>query len=466
MKNLIFSFIYICFGVFFISMLGCQKDTYRGPDLQMNSNVKISSFTIGNISGTVNDSTGKILVQFPFGTYRKAVMPTIQVADGATVSPGSGTAVDLTNNVVYTVSNGNIYGKYTVIPSEEPAILSFVVAGVTATIDETNRTIKALVPVTTNLASIVPKITLATGATITPAAEQTVDFTNTVIYTVKKDTATVNYKVSIGTPQTIAFIGTASSVSTLANKDELAAWQWLTSVNSLADYVSLTSIQNGTVDLSQYKIIWWHQDESQSTPATAMNPNTIQAFKNYYANGGNLLLTSYATMYLDAIGIVPAGKAPNNAFGDNTPWVEPNWDWGISYKGYASHPVFAGLPQASDKSDPTVYLLSHGAFRLNHTAQWHIGADWGGYASPADWRAQTGGLDLGSSEGDPNHTNAVTMAEFPKSATHGATIVIGAGAYDWYSEADPTNASSQPANTDLPNIQKLTSNIFEYLSKQ
>jgi len=466
MKNIIASSIYAAALFMATGLLGCQKETYRGPELELNSNVKIANFSIGSVAGIVNDSTNTIQVTFPFGYNRKVVAPNVEVAAGATVSPAAGQTVDLTNSVKYTVTNGNIYKSYTVVPSEQPAILSFVVAGTTATIDETSRTIKAIVPVTTDLTTLSPTVTLATGATIAPASGQKLDFTNPVVFTVKKDTATVKYTVTVTTPETIAFIGTAASADELTNNDELAAWKWLSSVNTLADYVSLTNIQNGIVDLSKYKIIWWHEDDNQAIPTIAMNTNVTQAFKHYYANGGNFLLTSYAALYVDAIGIVPAGKAPNNAFGDNTPWVEPNWDWGISYKGYASNPIFAGLPQASDKSDPTVYLLSHGTFRLNHVAQWHIGTDWGGYATPADWRAQTGGLDLGSSEGDPNHTGAVTMAAFPKTAAHGATIVIGSGSYDWYSEADPTNTPSQPANTDLSNIQKLTTNIFEYLNKQ
>ncbi len=88
-----------------------------------------SGFSIGNINGVVNDSTNTIQVSFPFGYNRKSLTPTIQVAAGATVSPASGSVVDLTNSAVYTVSNGNIYSKYTVVPSEQPAILSFVVSG-------------------------------------------------------------------------------------------------------------------------------------------------------------------------------------------------------------------------------------------------------------------------------------------------------------------------------------------------
>lgn len=464
MKKTISSLTYIFFSILLLSIAGCQKEAYRGPALNLNADVKISGFSVGSVNGTISDSAGTIQVIFPFGYNRTAVAPTVQIAAGATVSPASGAAVDLTNSVKYTVTNGNIYNTYTVIPTEQPAILSFAVAGVTATIDEVNRTIKAIIPVSSDLTALAPTITLAAGATISPASGKTVDFTNPVIYTVKKDTATVNYTVTVTTPETVAFIGVPASVDALSDPEELAAWNWLSSTNPLADYVSLTSIQNGTVDLSKYSVIWWHYDENQSLPTTALSQNVVQSFKTYYANGGSFLLTTFAASYIDPLGIVPAGMGPNNAFG-GPPAGTASSDWGISYQGYANHPVFAGLPQASDKNYPTVYLLSAAAFRLNNTNQWHIGSDWGGFDSPATWRQKTGGLDLAGSDGDAGHTSAVVMAEFPKTSSHGGAIVIGSGSYTWYAYPDPSNPSNQPANADLPNVQKLTSNILEYLSK-
>ena len=467
MKKAISSFTYMFIGLCLLSIAGCRKNAYNGngPSLELNANVKISSFSIGSINGIISDSAGTINLSFPFGYNRTAVAPVVQVAAGATVSPASGTTMNFTTNAKYTVTNGNIYSTYTVIPTEQPAILSFVVAGVTATIDEVNRIIKATIPVNSNLAALAPTITLATGATISPASGTTVNFTNPVVYTVKKDTATVNYKVTVVTPETVAFIGVPATVGALTDPEELAAWNWLSSTNPLADYVSLTRIQNGTVNLSKYSVIWWHYDESQSLPTIALSQNVIQSFKTYYANGGNFLLTTFAASYVDPLGIVPAGMGPNNAFGGAPAWSDNSYDWGISYYGYASHPAFAGLPQAPDKPYPTVYLLAHGTFRLNNTDQWHIGSDWGGFATPAIWRQKTGGLDLGSTEWDQNHTSQVTMAEFPKTSAHGGTIVIAAGAYTWYAYPDPSNLSNQPANSELPNIQKLTSNVLGYLSK-
>lgn len=461
MKKIIYLFFTTC--LLALVLISCHKDEYRGESLSLNTSVEITNFSVANIVGAIGD-TG-INLNFSFGYNYTNVSPVITIPNGATVSPASGVAVDLTTSKTYRVVNGNLYKDYIVSATEDSAIISFVIAGVTATVNEKTRTITASLPAGTDIASLAPTITLVSGATISPASGTVQDFTNAVTYTVKKDTATVNYKVVVSSPDQIAFLGTAATAGAITNADESAAWAWLSSFNPKATYISFDDIQAGKVELNQYAVIWWHEDASQSLPTVSSNATILKALQNYYAGGGSFLLTSYAGLYVESLGIVPAGMGPNNAFGDVTPWLETSSNWGISYKGYESHPAFSGLATAPDKSYATAYLLSSGTYRLNHVAQWHIGTDWGEFSSPSVWRTKTGGLDLGSSEGDENHTSSVTMAAFPRTAGHGATIVIVAGAYDWYSEANPANPLDQPANTYLSNMHTLTGNVLGYLSK-
>jgi hypothetical protein len=264
----------------------------------------------------------------------------------------------------------------------------------------------------------------------------------------------------------VAFLSTAATAGDLQNPDEKAAWSWLTSNNPEAQFLSFNSIKDQQVDLSAFSAIWWHEDNTQDLPGIAFDAGVIAALKTYYANGGSFLLSSYGARYVEALGIVPAGKAPNNSFGDaaGKQWLEPNWSWGISFKGHENHPAFAGLSLTADKPYATAYTLSSGVYRLNHTAQWYI-PDWGGYGTIANWRTQTGGIDLGSTEWDGDHNTVVTMAEFPRTAAHGKAIVISSGCYDWYSEPDPGNAANQPVNGYLANTQKMTANVLRYLGK-
>lgn len=462
MKRMLSYMIAVCLPVLLFS---CEKND-GGIALDLTGNVAIASFSVNGAKGTIDTAKGTIDITLPFGTDFTKVAPAIDLPKNATVTPASGTTVNMKNAVRFRVVNGNIYKDYTVTASEEQVIQSFVVKGVTADIDNNARTIKAAVPSGTNLTALTPDIKLAAGATAIPASGQAVDFTNPVTYKITKGQVTIDYTVTVTTPVKVAFLSTAATANDMTNPDEKAAWAWLINDNPEAQFLSFNSIKNHNIDLSVFAAIWWHEDNAQDLPAVAFDADILAALKTYYSNGGSFLLTAYGARYVEGLGIVPAGKAPNNSFGDpiGKQWVEPNWAWGISFKGHENHPAFAGLTLTPDKPYATAYMLASGTYRLNHTAQWYI-PDWGGYGTIANWRTQTGGIDLGSTEWDGDHNTVVTMAEFPRTATHGKTITISTGSYDWYSEADPSNSANQPANSYLPNIKKMTANVLKYLSK-
>jgi hypothetical protein len=460
-KSAILSILMLLFAL----LSACKKETTQGPALNLNASLSIQNFIVGSVQGVINDTLNTVNLIYPFGQDRSALKPIIELPEGAVVSPASGATVNLTKPVTYQVTNGNIFKKYTVTATEQQAIISFKVAGDFALIDNNTRTITGMVPSGTDLTHLEPVIKMAEGAKINPAGK-VFDFSNLVIFQITQNGTTIDYSVSITTPENVAFLSTAISPSALTDPDEKAAWTWLKSTNPEASFLSFNDIKAGNVNLGAFTVIWWHNDQTQGLPSMATDPAVLSALKAYYKNGGSFLLTTFGAFYVEALGIVPSGKGPNNGFGDprGNQWIEPSYEWGISFKGHESHPAFDGLTLTADKAYATAYLLSAGTYRLNHTAQWYI-PDWGGYGTTAAWRAQTGGVDLGGTEGDENRTTAVTMAEFTRTDTHGAAIVICGGSYDWYSEANPGNASDQPANTDLTNIQRLTSNVLKYLSK-
>ena len=453
-----------------LTMYSCRKND-GGMSLNLSAPVDIGEFKVGTSAGTIDTANGTVAISLPFGTDFTKVTPVITLAAGATVSPASGSPVNLKNPVQFRVINGNIYKDYVVTAIETPAILSFKGQGNAGVIDEAARTIKIIVPPGSDLTKVVVDITLAPGATITPATGSIVDFTNPVVFKVSSGGAMVDYTVTAidaNADKPVAFLGRYATKNDVTNADELAAANWFFANYSKAEYVSLDAIKNGAVDLSKYGIIWWHEDETQTLPDIAYNDAVVNAVKAYRAGGGNLLLSTFASRWIDALGIVPAFKGPNNVFGDpvGKQGQDKNNNWGISINpDHATHPIFAGLPLAADKAYPVVYLLDKMSFRLNHVSWWKVN-EWGNYGDAAGWRSQTGGIDLAGPDGSDNTNSNITIAEFPKAATHGATIVITPGGYDWYSETDPSNNTPGPVNSYLPNVQKLTKNAIEYLKKQ
>ena len=117
-------------------------------------------------------------------------------------------------------------------------------------------------------------ITLAAGATITPASGSIVDFTNPVVFTVKTATATVPYTVTAidaNADKPVAFLANYDNKDLISNPDEKAAYDWLAATyTNKAEFVSLNAVKNGTANLAKYGVIWWHQDATQNLPDIAL----------------------------------------------------------------------------------------------------------------------------------------------------------------------------------------------------
>ena len=447
--------------VLLISVLNYSCDSRNEEGLVTNTSVNINSFIVNGVMGTIDHKSDKISVTLPYGTNLTALVPQIDIPDGATVEPSSGKTINFTQAVKFRVKNGNIYKEYEVNVKAQNPIISFKINGLDATINHSNKSISLTVPDGTNLTALQPVIEMAPGVNITPASGSTINFTNSVQFTVSNANLTEIYTAKVSTPvsgPTIAFIGTASSRNTLTNPDEIAASDWLFSKYSGAVYISFADIAAGA-SLNNINVLWWHYDSATALPATALNANVVDKIKNYLNNGGNILLTTFASQYVEALGIVPAGKGPNNVFGDFPPngFVDSGNDWGMSFVGNENHPIFEGLQTyESGKAK----LLEKGTFRQNHTAWWFL-PDWGGYINGAGWRTQTGGKNLASEAWDNALDGRVTIAEFPSGAVNKKCVVISMGAYDWYNES--SNGNPSQANAYLDNIKTLTANSLNYL---
>ncbi|GEC72006.1 protein of unknown function [Flavobacterium flevense] len=445
-----------------IFMVSACEDSFDNNGLAVDSPSNVTSFEIKGVTGTIDQKTATIAVTLPYGTDITAVNPEIILEEGATSNLNLNSAINFTTPLKFRVVNGNLYKDYTVNVKVLSPIKSFKINNVAATINDVSKTITMVLPENTNLTALQPVIELTEGVSISPTSGNTINFTNAVTFVITANGKTVNYTANVGVPVsglTVAFLGTAATRAEITNMDEIATVNWLFANFNGAKYISFDSILNGA-DLSNVDVIWWHFDSAANLPTVAYNPAVTTALKNFRTNGGNLLLTSFASQYVDALGIVPSGKGPNNVFGDFLPngWVDGN-SWGMSFVGHENHPVFQGLvTYETGKAN----LLQGGTFRLNHTAWWFL-PEWGGYGNGEGWRNQTGGTNLASESWDNNLDGRVTIAEFPNTGTNKNVIVISMGAYDWYNEANSSGVPSQ-ANEFLGNIKLLTQNSINYLA--
>lgn len=447
-----------------IFMITACENSFENGGFDVDSPSNVTSFKINGVAGTIDQKTGAISITMPYGSDITTVKPEVILGEGAISNLDVTAPINFTNPVKFRVINGNLYKDYTVTTTVLSPIKSFTINGVAATVNNVSKTITMVLPEGTNLTALQPVIETTAGVSISPVSGTTIDFTNSVTFVVTSNGKSVNYTANVGVPVkglVVAFLGTAATRSGITNMDEVTAANWLFDNFPGARYISFESILNGA-DLSDINVIWWHFDSAANLPSAAYNPAVTAALKNFRTNGGNLLLTSFASQYVEALAIVPSGKGPNNVFGDFPPNgnVDGN-SWGMSFVGHENHPIFQGLTTfEAGKAN----LLQGGTFRLNHTAWWFV-PEWGGYVNGEGWRNQTGGTNLASEAWDNNLDGRVTIAEFPNTGTNKNVIVISMGAYDWYNETNSSGVPSQ-ANEFITNIRLLTQNSINYLAKK
>ena len=447
---------------------GCNKNDVS--DLVLDRTVEVLGISIDNYEGVIDNKARKIKVGVP-ATYDLSAMKVtgLSLPEGAEASIKVGDVLCCQLPVDVRIKNGDVYLDYVLEVQRDNAVIeTFYANGLySGRIDNNTNTIVVNVPKGTDITAIAVTYTCNEGTTCTPESGSIVDFSGYVEFVAKHNTATRVYAVTINVVEggTACFVGTAPSIDLLENMEEKTAAQWMIKNVPMAEYVCFDDIVSGMVDLSNYKVVWWHMHanngDNPPTPQSAIS--AIHAFRNYYLNGGNLLLTRYASFYIaneDAsnikgIGIAKDGRWPNNSWGaneDHPEIVGGPWSFFIT-AGHEEHPIFQGLLYNEGEPDK-VYTCDTGYGITNSTAQWHIGVDWGGYNTIEDWRTLTGGIDLAHG-GD----GAVVMAEFPNEGTHGRVIVIGSGCYDWYSSA--MDAFSDRYHV---NVERMTLNAIDYLS--
>lgn len=437
----------------------CSDD--NTSDLQLTGDCSVQSLVLDQYEGTVDLASRTVTVRVP-ETYNTDEMSVtkLELSEGATADLAVGDKLNMSVAHSMRVTNGDVFLDWTIkAMRDEAKILSFKLNGTyVGSIDEAAKTISVFVPGGVDVTKLVPNITVSENATVTPQSDMPLDFTNPVQFTVENNTAKATYTVTVKSidKPTIVFVGTANDVTGL-NAEEAEACNWMLQNVSNSLYVSFADIQNGSVDLSECKVIWWHYHKDGGVDGKAAfekaAPEAINAaakLRDYYNAGGSFLLTRYATNLPAFIGAVKNEGCPNNCWGgkEDSPEITGS-PWNFFLNGNGSHAIYQNLVAGDDANG--VYTCDTGYGITNSTAQWHIGADWGGYASNDVWESETGGKALGFGD------HAIVVWEFPANAGKGGIICIGSGCYDWYS------TSKSSSDRYHKNVETMTMNAINYL---
>ena len=464
MKTLINKIYMMLLVALAFSATGCSDDD--DTSFALNGDARIISFRIqGNDRFIIEqDNQAKtIKVHVADDTDITNLVPVFTLSEGASASLESGKPVNFTMPVVVKVTNGNVFMNYTIfVEPDKPLITKFMIGESAGRINETDKTILVYVLDDVDVTALSPIVTVPDGATVSPLSGTTLDFTTPKEYTVTNRLNVATYTVTVEKVKSVepmAFVGLATTVAELPEEEKAAA-TWMLEKFPGARYVSYLEIRDGNVTLApaNFRTVWFH-DSNDGWPD--LNWDTKDKIRDYYANGGNLLLTGECLKYIGDRWMIPAdGKGPNNTFPDSKPDYTSDAPGSfVIGAGHESHAIFEGL---SVENGSLVKLTDTGYRCTNRTLRWYIGPNWGDYQSVENWKNSTGGIDLGYAGTEGDDKDGIVIAEITPHTVAGKTtgraICIGTPFYDWYDENNSGNQYQY-------NVMRMTENAIDYLSK-
>lgn len=158
----------------------------------------------------------------------------------------------------------------------------------------------------------------------------------------------------------IGFLSVYPDAETLVaegDDDEACAWLWLHEEYPGAQFVPFSNITS-VADIDSYRVLFWMRDlEDVGEDVVFSMPEVVEAatpyIKEWYANGGNLLLWSHATVYVGTLGRLDMEMLKTNDRNINAGiggWNGDEWKMAVELhpgskfkKDASSHPIFRGL---------------------------------------------------------------------------------------------------------------------------
>lgn len=267
-------------------------------------------------------------------------------------------------------------------------------------------------------------------------------------------------------PTKVGFLSKYPNAASIVDDDEIAAAQWFFKTYANSAFISFNDVKNGSVDLNQFRVIWWHSDElgGKDLPAIAKDPAVVEAISNYHKQGGNLFLSIFATYYLQTIGRLPKEKfAESNIYGDGAGGVNPDvWAVSVNLKSFnnASHPLYRDLTVNNTGNNGREIPLIGAGWKEDHNCNWGGLPAMAGFANDDDafvpyMLNNYGFINLGSWGHVRDYWQGGIVETTAFGSFKGSAIAIGLGAYEWNQNNGVNPYQSQ--------IEKMSKNAIEYL---
>ena len=269
--------------------------------------------------------------------------------------------------------------------------------------------------------------------------------------------------------------------------DEASAWLWLNSEYPNAQYIYMGDITSADV-IEPYRVLFWLRDlENVGEDAVWNMPqvalDALEPIKQWYKEGGNLLLWSHAIPYLTNLGRIDGEMLKNNdrtigtGFGG---WNPDTWSMAVQLhpgskfkKDFSSHPIYKGLDVVENDRTKLIAFKGPG-FTEDHNCLFFNAPSiltGIGNQEEACYNQLTtvfGIYPLGTWDSQIDWVSQLNVWEAQQGNTEfkGTTLCIGNGGceFSMKNEDGTPDISAYPKNNIYQdNVLKLAKNCLEYL---
>lgn len=269
--------------------------------------------------------------------------------------------------------------------------------------------------------------------------------------------------------------------------DEASAWLWLHQEYPTARYVYFGDVKSVS-DLDQFRVLFWLRDlEGVGEEEVFTMPEVVETatpfLKQWYADGGNILLWSHAVVYAGTLGRLEMDMFRNNdrAVGTGAGGYNGDaWSMAVSLnpggkftKDHSTHPIYRGLPVTSNDRCKLIAFKGPGWTEDHNCVFFNIpGALTGlGNQEEACYVSLTqvyGIYPLGTWDSQIDFVSQLNVWEAQQGDTDfkGTLLCIGNGGCEFSMKNDdgsPDKSARPKNNLYQENILTLAKNSLEYL---
>ena len=285
----------------------------------------------------------------------------------------------------------------------------------------------------------------------------------------------------------LSVYATAEELIADGDDDEASAWLWLHETYPTATFVPFSSISSTDV-LAPYRVIFWLRDlegvgESEVFGLPAEVEAATPFVRDWYREGGSLLLWSHATVYAGHLGRVSLDEMKSNdrAIGTGAGGINPDvWKMAVQLnpgsrfsKDHSSHPIYKGLEVESTGRTKLIAFKGPGWTEDHNCLFFNLPSLWTGIGNQeeacyAQLTQRFGIYPLGTWDSQIDWVSQMNVWEAQQGITEfkGTLLCIGNGGCEFSMknpDGTPDKSARPKNNIYQDNVLTLAKNALEYL---